>query len=176
MSKTKPVLAVAAVLAAGLLFGCPAEEKANDTTQATTAPSAAATQEAASTSTTTTTEATGAAGASGTATTTTTTTSTTAPASGAATTGKGATRTTQAANTAGIDAKAIFMQKCSGCHGANGGGGMGPSLQHVATKGDAFIHNRIMKGSATKGMPAFGDSGMLKPAEVDAMVAYVKTL
>jgi mono/diheme cytochrome c family protein len=81
-----------------------------------------------------------------------------------------------AANTGGIDAKAIFSSKCAGCHGANGGGGMGPSLQHVASKGDAFIKNRIMKGSATKGMPAFGDTGMLKAAEVDALVAYVKTL
>ena len=81
-----------------------------------------------------------------------------------------------AANASAIDAKAIFSQKCAGCHGANGGGGMGPSLQHVAAKGDPFIRTRIMKGSATKGMPAFGDSGMLKAPEVDALVAYVKTL
>jgi mono/diheme cytochrome c family protein len=70
--------------------------------------------------------------------------------------------------------KAIFAQKCSGCHGANGGGGMGPALGNVEAKGDAFIKNRITNGSPEKGMPPFKDQ--LKPAEIDALVAYVKSL
>ena len=72
-----------------------------------------------------------------------------------------------------VDAKAIFSQKCSGCHGANGGGGMGPALSNVEAKGDEFIRMRIVEGSPEKGMPAFKQ---LKPEEVDALVTYVKTL
>lgn len=75
---------------------------------------------------------------------------------------------------AGVDAKAIFSQKCAGCHGATGGGGMGPALGDVEAKGDAHIKNVITNGSPTKGMPAFGPQ--LKAEEIDALVAYVKTL
>lgn len=78
------------------------------------------------------------------------------------------------ATTAAVDASAIFSQKCAGCHGANGGGGMGPALQNVEAKGDEAIHDRIVNGSPDKGMPAFGSQ--LSDAEVDALVAYVKTL
>ena len=68
----------------------------------------------------------------------------------------------------------MFTQKCAGCHGANGGGGLGPSLAGVEAKGDAFIRERILDGSPTKGMPAFRAS--LSDRDVDALVAYVKGL
>ena len=74
----------------------------------------------------------------------------------------------------GVDAKAIFSQKCAGCHGATGGGGMGPALGSVEAKGDEHIKKLIVEGSPTKGMPAFGPQ--LNAEEIDALVAYVKTL
>lgn len=80
------------------------------------------------------------------------------------------------ASSAAIDAKAIFASKCAACHGANGGGGVGPNLANVEAKGDAHIKSMIENGSPAKGMPAFGKQGMLTPAEIDALVAYVKTL
>lgn len=71
-------------------------------------------------------------------------------------------------------AGAMFSRKCAGCHGANGGGGLGPSLAGVEAKGDAEIRARIRDGSPTKGMPAFGTT--IAPAELDALVEYVKGL
>lgn len=68
----------------------------------------------------------------------------------------------------------MFTQKCAGCHGANGGGGLGPSLAGVEAKGDAFIRERILDGSPTKGMPAFRE--ILPTRDVDALVRYVKGL
>ncbi len=68
----------------------------------------------------------------------------------------------------------LFTQKCAGCHGANGGGGLGPSLAGVEAKGDAFIRARILDGSPTKGMPAFRET--LPARDADALVRYVKGL
>lgn len=73
-----------------------------------------------------------------------------------------------------VDAAAIYSQKCAGCHGANGGGGMGPALGAVEEKGDDHIRNLIVNGSPEKGMPAFGSQ--LSEAEVAAMVNHVKSL
>lgn len=73
-----------------------------------------------------------------------------------------------------VDAKAIFSQKCAGCHGANGGGAVGPALSNVDARGDAHIADYIVNGSPNKVMPAFGQQ--LKAEEVDALVTYVKTL
>lgn len=137
-------LAAAAAVSLSLLTGCPAEEKKNETT----------------TTTTTTTEGSPAAASA-------------APTAGTTATASSAPANKMAAAST-IDAKAIFAQKCSGCHGANGGGGMGPALGNVEAKGDAFIKNRITNGSPEKGMPPFG--AQLKPAEIDALVQYVKSL
>ena len=101
-----------------------------------------------------------------TGTTTETTTETTATGEAAAT-----GETTTAAT---VDAAAIYSQKCAGCHGANGGGGMGPALGAVEEKGDDHIRNLIVNGSPEKGMPAFGSQ--LSEAEVAAMVNHVKSL
>lgn len=74
----------------------------------------------------------------------------------------------------GGGASAMFSRKCAGCHGANGGGGLGPSLAGVEAKGDAEILARIRDGSPTKGMPAFGAT--LTPTDLDALLQYVKGL
>jgi mono/diheme cytochrome c family protein len=179
-------LAAAAAVSLAILTGCPAEEKkeTGSTTTTTTestasgvaSPEAMASEGTATTSTTT----------------TTTTTSSTehaspdahggtmaaSPAAGGTMAASPAASAAGAAaggtKTASVDAKSIFSQKCAGCHGANGGGGMGPALTTVEAKGDAHIKNRIVNGSPEKGMPAFGQQ--LSAAEVDGLVAYVKGL
>ena len=103
-------------------------------------------------------------------TTTTTTTETETAASPAGEAGA-SPATTAAAN---VDAKSIYSQKCAGCHGANGGGGMGPALTNIEAKGDEHIRNLIVNGSPAKGMPAFGSQ--LSEDETSALVSYVKTL
>ena len=84
------------------------------------------------------------------------------------------TTTTTAATGSVAEGKAIYAARCQACHGADGAGGMGMKLVGVAAKGDALIRETILKGRPDKGMPAF--DGQLKPTEVDAVVAYVKSL
>lgn len=72
-----------------------------------------------------------------------------------------------------VAAKAFFQARCIGCHGAGGTGGFGPDLRKVEAKGDAFITERIAKGSP-KGMPPFEQQ--LTSAELGDLVAYVKRL
>lgn len=111
---------------------------------------------------------------------TTTTTETAATGEAPVATGETAATGESAATGAGtttvatVDAAAIFSQKCAGCHGANGGGGMGPALGATDEKGDEYIRNVIVNGSPEKGMPAFGSQ--LSEAEVTAMVNHVKSL
>ncbi|MDB5097343.1 MAG: blue (type 1) copper domain protein [Cyanobacteria bacterium RYN_339] len=72
-----------------------------------------------------------------------------------------------------FDAKAFFTGHCIACHGPLGAGGFGPDLRPVEAKGDDFIRNRIKTGSP-KGMPPF--ASQLSPADLDALVAFVKSL
>lgn len=73
--------------------------------------------------------------------------------------------------------KAAFTANCAACHGAAGGGVIGPNLTddawlHGGQPGE--IHKTVVEGVPTKGMPAWGK--MLKPDQVDAVVAYVMSL
>ena len=157
-------LAAAAAVSLSLLTGCPAEEKKETTTTTTTtetttqSPAASASAE---TTTTTTTETHGspAAAASSAA--------TAAPAAGAS-----APAATQQAAAAGDGAAVFTKNNCAACHGAKGEGAVGPNLQQVEAKGDAHIRATIENGKGA--MPAFKDQ--IKGAELDALVAYVKSL
>jgi cytochrome c oxidase cbb3-type subunit 3 len=65
---------------------------------------------------------------------------------------------------------------CSGCHAANAGGGMGPSLSDSAwiyRSSPANIYMTIVQGRAA-GMPAFG--AMLPDRTVWELVAYIKSI
>ncbi|HEY4116031.1 MAG TPA: c-type cytochrome [Rhizomicrobium sp.] len=65
---------------------------------------------------------------------------------------------------------------CSGCHAANGAGGMGPSLsddQWIYRASDANIYLDIVQGRA-KGMPAWG--AMLPDTTVWELVAYIRSI
>jgi cytochrome c oxidase cbb3-type subunit 3 len=66
---------------------------------------------------------------------------------------------------------------CSGCHAANGGGGMGPSLSNdkwLYTSAPGAIYLDIVQGRGEMGMPAFG--AMLPDQAVWDLVAYVKSI
>jgi cytochrome c oxidase cbb3-type subunit 3 len=65
---------------------------------------------------------------------------------------------------------------CSGCHAANGGGGMGPSLSNdrwIYRSSPANIYLTIVQGRSA-GMPAFG--AMLPDRTVWELVAYIKSI
>jgi cytochrome c oxidase cbb3-type subunit 3 len=65
---------------------------------------------------------------------------------------------------------------CSGCHAANGGGGMGPSLSDNAwiyRSSPANIYLTILQGRSA-GMPAFG--AMLPDRTIWELVAYIKSI
>ena len=65
---------------------------------------------------------------------------------------------------------------CSGCHAANGGGGMGPSLSNakfIYGSDPANIYLSILQGRPN-GMPAWG--GMLPDEAIWDIVAYVQSL
>lgn len=65
---------------------------------------------------------------------------------------------------------------CSGCHGANGGGAMGPSLSDdiwIYRSSPANIYLSIIQGRSA-GMPAFG--AMLPDRTVWELVAYIQSI
>jgi cytochrome c oxidase cbb3-type subunit III len=73
--------------------------------------------------------------------------------------------------------KQTFSQNCAACHRADGGGQIGPNLADDAwLHGAALqqIHKTVTDGVLEKGMPPWGK--VLKPAQLDAVVAYVSTL
>src|ERR1700744_3962344 len=65
---------------------------------------------------------------------------------------------------------------CSGCHAANAGGGMGPSLSNdlwIYRSSPANIYLDIVQGRSA-GMPAFG--AMLPDRTVWELVAYIQSI
>ena len=73
--------------------------------------------------------------------------------------------------------RTTFTTNCAACHGADGGGVIGPNLTD-----DHWIHGgaplnllgTVQNGVLDKGMPAW--NAVLKPEQVEAVVAYVATL
>jgi len=86
-------------------------------------------------------------------------------------------------NSAAHDAKAadegaslFTSMNCDGCHGGGAVGAVGPSLTDGRWRyggADADIYRSIAEGRP-KGMPAYG--GVLQPAMVWRLVAYIKSL
>ena len=73
--------------------------------------------------------------------------------------------------------KQVFGQNCAACHRADAGGQIGPNLAddywlHGGTLEQ--IHKTVADGVLEKGMPPWGK--VLKPNQLDAVVAYVYTL
>ncbi len=85
------------------------------------------------------------------------------------------------------EAKQIYFNKCSGCHGAKRWGATGPSLlptSHIVSakevpgggtrdKGTEALKAIIWNGTPA-GMPPWGKEGMLTEREVDLMARYVQ--
>ena len=73
--------------------------------------------------------------------------------------------------------KAVFAARCAVCHGADGGGLIGPNLTdnawiHGGTIDSIYI--TVNNGVLAKGMPQWGK--ILKPDEMSNTVAYIWTL
>jgi len=71
-----------------------------------------------------------------------------------------------------MNGRTLFLKNCAHCHGATAHGDDGPDLHNLDFTAD-WIANRIRKGKAGQ-MTAF--AGKLQPAEIDALVAYVRSL
>jgi len=72
------------------------------------------------------------------------------------------------------NAKKSAETNCSSCHGADGGGGFGPTLAGVVVKRYPDIADQIaLVTNGSGSMPSFRDS--LTPAQIAAVVAYTRT-
>jgi len=84
-----------------------------------------------------------------------------------------------------VAGKAIFKVKCVACHKVDGTGGFkvtgNPTPNWTlkktwdATRTDAYLRDCITNGKLKSGMVAWGKTGQLKPAQVEDMIAYIKT-
>ena len=75
------------------------------------------------------------------------------------------------------EGREVYARNCVACHGADGGGVIGPNLTDDAwINGGApsAIHYTVVVGVLAKGMP--GWERLLKPEELDQVVAYVISL
>ena len=75
------------------------------------------------------------------------------------------------------EGREVYARNCVACHGADGGGVIGPNLTDDAwIHGGApsAIHYTVVVGVLAKGMP--GWERLLKPEELDQVVAYVISL
>lgn len=76
-----------------------------------------------------------------------------------------------------LSGKDLYKSNCARCHGDDGTGGKGPNLttekkQSKWKDSDEKLVNKITNGAF--GMPKFGKK--LKPEEIKAIAAYVRTL
>jgi mono/diheme cytochrome c family protein len=70
---------------------------------------------------------------------------------------------------------ALFATNCARCHGADGGGGLGPQLSDGKVANDLTEAEEIrVVTNGRSGMPSFGDA--LSPEEIQQVVAYTRTL
>ncbi len=76
----------------------------------------------------------------------------------------------------------LFQRNCTGCHGANGEGGLGPALANSGFQraaSEEFIAATIVRGRAGTPMPAFGRDSVrfprLSASEVLDLAAFVRS-
>ncbi|MGD2071465.1 MAG: cytochrome D1 domain-containing protein [Gemmatimonadota bacterium] len=72
-------------------------------------------------------------------------------------------------------ARGIYFNRCAGCHGVLRTGATGPNIQPERTEelGYTILQSALTHG-LPGGMPAWGESGVLSPEEIDLMVRYVQ--
>ena len=83
--------------------------------------------------------------------------------------------------------KTVFTKNCVVCHKADGTGGMkltgNPTPNWTDKKvwadpkraNDDYFRDCITNGKVKSGMVAWGKSGQLKPADIENVIAYIKT-
>jgi len=83
--------------------------------------------------------------------------------------------------------KPLFVKNCVVCHKANGTGGMkltgNPTPNWTDPKTwadpkratDDYFRDCITNGKIKSGMVAWGKSGQIKPADIENLIAYIKT-
>lgn len=67
----------------------------------------------------------------------------------------------------------VFRARCSSCHGADGGGGLGPSLRDIDARLDV-VGQRTVVEQGRRTMPAF--SAVLSESDIDAVVRYTREI
>lgn len=81
--------------------------------------------------------------------------------------------------------KKIYTTKCVACHKADGSGGVKltgnptPSwkdAKRMATITDDMLRDCIVNGKPKSGMVAWGKTGQVKPADVENLIVYIRTL
>ena len=79
------------------------------------------------------------------------------------------------------DFRLLYSENCSGCHGANGQGGLTVGIGtpvYLAIADDATIRHVIEEGRSGTAMPAFAQKagGLLTDAQIDILVRGIRNL
>jgi mono/diheme cytochrome c family protein len=82
----------------------------------------------------------------------------------------------EAVAAAGIDGADLYGQRCAGCHGGDGSGGIGPRLAggRVVSQFPDPADQIAIVTDGRRGMPAFGSR--LSTVEIEAIVEYTRTV
>jgi mono/diheme cytochrome c family protein len=85
----------------------------------------------------------------------------------------GASTVTPAGAVAAVDGAAIYRANCAACHGADGGGRLGPQLaDRVASRYPDPAAEIVVVTGGRGGMPSF--SARLTPEQIAAVVDYTR--
>ncbi len=71
--------------------------------------------------------------------------------------------------------KSIFARQCAGCHGADGGGAIGPSLKSndfLRMVDDRYLYRSIVEGRPSTAMPSWQH---LSADDVGALISFLRT-
>jgi len=82
--------------------------------------------------------------------------------------------------------KPLFAKNCVVCHKADGSGGMkltgnptpnwkDPKTWADPKRNDDYLRDCITNGKIKSGMVAWGKSGQIKPADIENLIAFIKT-
>ncbi len=67
----------------------------------------------------------------------------------------------------------VFRARCSSCHGADGGGAIGPTLRDIEERLDDDAQRSVVV-TGRNAMPGFGNT--LSEADIDAVVRYTREI